>query len=296
MAKAFRVSHAEIRLEGLGEHGSPEYFRSALEVSWVAGVQVTRYGRTWRLSKKATPDTRLWAGRMGFVKEGELSTVDWDSRVQDFVRGEASSGIIVPFIVSEDHRIVSFQLVPGEVRPKTVTSNLQALLNDQGTYLWSIKPISIRKTFETWLQSVDRIAAFNVQLTYPNPNWTGRRNVKGLMTGLGAQKVQIVARADENSSIAFESDWFKQAMDHIRQGYGKATLTGPDNVTGDESRFIETADTGGTVRIIELVTAGDDDREVSIDGLKEKQAQLISLYLEDTVVVDDEDIDELSST
>ena len=85
-------------------------------------------------------------------------------------------------------------------------------------------------------------------------------------------------------------------MDHIRQGYGKATLTGPDNVTGDESRFIETADTGGTVRIIELVTAGDDDREVSIDGLKEKQAQLISLYLEDTVVVDDEDIDELSST
>lgn len=289
MARVFRVSHATIRLEGLGEHGPPEYFRSALEYSWVAGAQVTRYGRTWRLSRWTTPEQRLWAGRMGFVKEGELPTVDWDPAAQDFVRGEASQGVIVPLIVSETHRIVSFQLVPDEVRPKTVTSNLQALLNDEGTHLWSIRPISIRTTFEAWLQSVNRISAFNVQLTHPNPDWTGRRNVQGLMTGLNAHTTRIIARADIKTSINTKSDWFTQAMDHIRHGHGKATLTGTDNDTGDESVFVETADIGGTVRIVDSVPERDDANEVSIEALKDAQVQLIETHLRDTVVVDDDE-------
>lgn len=232
---------------------------------------------------------------MGFVKEGELSTVAWDPKAQDFVRGEASRGIIVPFIVSEMHRLVSFQLVPGEVRPKTMTSNLQALLNHEGTHRWIIRPISIPQTLEAWLQSVDRLSAFSAQLTRPNPDWTGRRNVENLITGLNAAMTHIIARADEDNSIDTDSDWFIQAIDHVRHGYGKTTLTGPDADTGDESRFIETADTGGTVRVIDVVTTGDDAEEVSIEALKEKQDQLIETHLPHTVAVDDdEDTHEIS--
>ncbi len=225
---------------------------------------------------------------MGFVKEGELSTVDWDKEAQDFVRGAASRGIIVPLIVNEDHRLVSFQLVPGEVRPNTVTSNLQALLNDKGTHLWSVRPISIRTTLEAWLESVDRLSALKVRLVHPNPRWTGRKNVKSLMTGLNAEQMQIMAKADENDSIDVDSDWFKQAIDHVRQGYGGATLVGPDRNTGEESRFVETPDVGGTVRVIDRVIASDDTREVSIEDLTNKQAQLIDSHLHDAVVLEDD--------
>ena len=274
MARVFRVSHAEIRLQGMGEQGPTDYFRSALEQSWVAGVEVTRYGRTWRLSKWTRPDGRLWAGRMGFVKEGELSTLTWDAFEQDFVRGEASSGIVVPFVVSEDYRLVSFQLLSGEVRPTTVTSNLQRLLSAEGTHFWRIRPLVIRQTLEEWLTSVHRISEFDAVLTYPNPDWTGRAKVENLMTSLEAYTLQIKAKAAGNSSIDVESDWFRQSMDHVRFGYGKATLAGPDSYTGDESKYVETPD-GGTVPAIDRVIASDDAVEVTVDELIEKQFNII---------------------
>lgn len=276
MARKFRVSHAEIRLEGMGEHGPSEYFRSALEQSWVAGTQVTRYRRTWRISKWTKPEERIWAGRMGFVKEGELSTLAWDDDEQDFVRGEASSGIVVPFVVGEDSRYVSFQLLSGVVRPTTVTSNLQALLNAEGTHSWRIKPVVIRGSFEEWLSSIRRLSEFHVRLILPNPDWTGRPNVENLMTDLEASTLQIKAKASGNDSIDTESDWFTQAIDHVRFGYGKATLVGLDNQTGEESRFIEEP-RGGTVRNIDRVTASDDAIEVSTDDLIEKQSRLVEM-------------------
>ena len=285
MAKEFRIAHAMIMLEGLAGSGPPEYFRSALKQSWVAGTQTTRYGRTWKLSKGTRPENSLWLGRMGFVKDGDLTTVEWDETQQDFIRGEASSGIVVPFIINDDHRVISFQLLAGKVRPKTVTSNLQSLLNVEGTHTWSIRPATLRKTLDQWLDSVHRLSTLNVQLTYPNPRWTGRNKVKDIMTTLNAVTVGITATADQDNAIDTQSDWFRQSIDHIRQGYGQIVLTGPNNETGDESKFVETAEEGGTVRLIDHVAASDDAIEVTIDDLKGKQSNLIDLQLKSKVVV-----------
>lgn len=207
----FRISHAWIQLEGLGEHGSPEYFRSALDQSWVAGAQVTRYTRTWRLSKRTKPSEGLRTVHLGFVEEGELSTLHWDETEKDLIRGEASSGVVVPFLIDDiprmgdTRRLISFQLFPGAVRPMTVTS--------------------------------------------------------------------------------------RQAMDHVRQGYGKATLTGIDRDTGNQSQFVETID-GGSVPIIDRVRGREESLEATTGDLQQTQDQLIETHSQDMVVIEaDEESD-----
>ena len=297
MPGEFRISHAWIQLEGLGEHGSPEFFRSALDQSWVAGAQVTRYTRTWRLSRRTEPGEGLWAGHLGFVEEGELSTLYWDEAEKDFIRGEASSGVVVPFLIDDiprmgdTHRLISFQLLPGAVQPMTVTSNLQALLNIEKTYIWKITPISIQKSFGQWISTVEGVATFNVQLTYPNPNWTGRENVERLVEGLKAETVTIRAKATEGRSIDINSDWFRQAMDHVRQGYGKATLTGTEKDTGNSSQFVETID-GGSVLIIDKIRSSHESLEATTGDLRQSQDQLIETHSQDMVVVEaDEESD-----
>ena len=257
MPGEFRISHAWIQLEGLGEHGSPEYFRSALDQSWVAGAQVTRYTRTWRLSRQTEPGEGLRAGHLGFVEEGELSTLHWDETGKDFIRGEASSGVVIPLLIDDiprmgdTRRLISFQLLPGAVRPMTVASNLQALLNTKKTHIWKITPISVQKSFDQWVSTVEGVATFNVRLTYPNPNWTGRENVEGLVEGLKAETVTIRAKA-----------------------------------------FVETIN-GGSVPIIDRIRSSHESLEVTTEDLRQSQDQLIESRSQDTVVVEADEESEL---
>ena len=279
-------------MKGLFEHGSREDFCSALEQSWVAGSKVTRYSRTWRLSKSTKHKDDLWFGHIGFVKTDELSTLDWDNEAKDFVRGEASSGVIVPFLINNDHRIVSFQLFPGKVRPITVTRNLEALLNSAGTYSWSIKPVALPSTLDEWLTSVDGVSTLNVLLKYPNPDWTGRDKLKVLVEGLKAELVRVKATAAEGDAINLDSGWFKQAMDHVRQGYGKADLKGLDSKTGTESRYVETSE-GGAVQAIDRIAAKDDALEVTEDDLRGAQKKLSESHPEGIGYMDtDEELED----
>ena len=292
MAKEFRVSHAEIWQEGLGRHGTSDYFRSALQTSWVAGTQVTRYSRTWRLSRSRQEDG-FWLGHIGFVKEGELETLAWDDSEKDFIRGAASSGIVVPFIIDDVNRVISFQLIPGAVNRKTVTSNLEALLNEEGTYRWRIEPISYSMDFDAWEQSVARVSRINARLTYPNPDWTGRDNLESIMDGFNAEVVRLIAAAQEDSSLDTGSDWFQQTMDHARHGYGRAEVSGTDRTTGTESKYFLT-DRGGVVPAISRVAANDEaENEVSIEELREAHLRITALEpAERPAVSPDEDNDD----
>ena len=298
MAKEFRVSHAEMRQEGLWQHGTLQDFRSALETSWVAGTQVTRYTRTWILARR-TEEDGLLAGEIGFVNEGELATVAFDRSEQVFRRGEASSGVVVPFVIDDASRIVSFPLIPGAVRPTTVTGNLEALLNAEGTYRWQIVPVSYRMDFSEWQQSVTNVRSVSARLTYPNPNWTGRSDLESIMDGFRAEVVRIVAKAEEGGSLDTESSWFQQTMDHARLGYGRTTVSGTDRTTGTESKFILN-ERGGVVPAISRVPVSDEETgELSITELRQAQEELLALEPSERPVLNpdegDDDDDERTS-
>ena len=233
---------------------------------------MSRYGRTWILSARAEPEPGMWAGHMGFVMEGELSTLEWDDTKMDFVRGEASSGVVVPFVVSIENRIVSYQLFSDLVRQTTVTSNLQALLNNEGTHHWAVRAISLRRTLDEWLESVSLVSSFSFRLTYPNPGWDGREKIEDLMKSLKSENLHIGGRGAENRTIETDSDWFAQAMLHMRDGYGSVSVTGPEKDTGAESRYRETKD-GGVVPVIDRVPAEEGTYEVSAQELSEAQTR-----------------------
>lgn len=288
MSKEFRIAHAQIELQGLGRFLDDDGFADALAQSWVPGTEVTRHNRKWKLSGRTEVEPLLWAGHIGFVREGDLTTWDWDDDTNEFIRREASSGVVVPFIINLEHRIVSFQLVSGEVRPNTVTTNLRALLNVERTYAWAVRPVSFRRTFVEWRASVSRVASLRVSLEYPNPSWTGREKVEDLVDGLGANAVHLKARAEEGETIHTDADWFTQLMDHVRRGYGRSVMVGSDKETGVESQYVETAE-GGTVPATNRISADEGAAEATVEELSATQTQLVESHRTEIVTVDEDE-------
>ncbi len=106
MTKTFRLAHAWIDLKGLWGSGGNDQFRAALEGSWVAGQEVFRYGRTWLISRHIAMEQGLWSGHIGSVESDALSTLAWNEETKQFDRGEASGGVLVPFVERSDNFVV----------------------------------------------------------------------------------------------------------------------------------------------------------------------------------------------
>lgn len=206
-----------------------------------------------------------------------------------FVRRLPAGGVI-PFLIDDSNRIVSFQLVSGQVRITTVTRNLQALLNAGKAHYWKIDRLSFRTEFDDWKHQVDRIKKFSFRLSYPNPNWTGRDNLEGLMDGLRASVISLSARAGADDSIKTDSDWFQQVMDHVRRGYGKVEMVGTELETGDESRFIFTEE-GGSVPAVDRIETTSEELEATPQDMREVQSKLLERDADSslTLVPDEED-------
>lgn len=266
MAKTFRVAHAQIDLGGLWRAGGDDQFQAALAQSWVAGEEVVRYGRTWRISRHVEMGQGFWSGHIGYVESDAFLTLAWNEQTMEFDRGEASGGVVIPFVVNLPQRIVSFQYATRDIKLRTVTGNLQALLNKDSAFDWEVAPLSLKRSFEDWHASVSSIATLSAQLRQPNPNWEDREKIADLLDGLQAESARLSVRASEGESIDSSSDWFTQMMDHVRRGYGQAVMTGASRESGAQSKFTETAD-GGAVEATESVRVEDDAVELSREDL-----------------------------
>lgn len=227
MPRTFRVGFATCRVEGLFQ-ADPTIFAAALEESWQGGANTTRYGRTWHLSRPRTDQAnRVWAGRIGFVREEDVSTVIWDDDAQDFVRHGVPGGVIVPFAVALDSSVAAFQLRSGVVRPKTFTGALQSLLNAASrTYGWEVRPLVTRATFEQWRAQVAQITEFSFRLERPNPNYHDNERVEDLIEDLRLQVASLRGRARDGEAINVESDTFRQFLDHVRRDHGRGVVRG----------------------------------------------------------------------
>jgi len=221
---------------------------------------------------------------MGFVREGGLTTLDWDDSRQDFVRGEASSGVVVPFLIDTNDGVVSFQLIPNEVRVNTVTTNLRALLNVHASLPFVVEPLALPMTFKAWRKDVAHISRFNVRLDRPNPRYSNKR-VEDLIEGLDARRVRLRALAADGG-IDPDGSWFQQTMDHVRNGHGHARVSGITKQTGEETTYTE-SEAGGSVSLIDSLEADEDAVEASPDQLFSSKTQL-----PDSLIVEAPDEDE----
>ena len=294
MTREFRVAHASIELDGLGRSAGVDYYCSALEQSWIGGTQTTRYAHTWRLSNPRPLSATLWTGHMGYVLEDELLTLEWDDETNEFMRGSASKGVVVPLMIDAERHLLSFQLISNIVKPQTVVGNLQPLLNTKGTHRWIIRELVFPMSLDAWIQSVSRISGFSARIDYPNPSFKDRPNIEGLVNQLNAAYVNLRAKPHGVDSINIRSGWAREIFDHVVDGYGTIELTGPDTRFGRDSK-IRITKTGGELPVIDKVESSEDALEVSDDQLRTTQLSLFAHRLKPTdadTLIESEDEDE----
>lgn len=150
-----------------------------------------------RRSGPAPLDRRVWCLRtIGFVNANQFDTLAFDRDKLEFVRGQAPSGLVVPFLIAHD-MVVSYQLISGIVRDNSFIGALEGLLNAgiRKLFSWSISPVTFKISYEDWRESVVRITRFDMRLERPNPHYHGDRIVEDLVEGLKAEYGSVQAGA-----------------------------------------------------------------------------------------------------
>lgn len=287
---SYVIGFAQITLEGLDP---PATVAKAVDDSWVPGRKTTMYKRRWSLSRilSTTPDS--WFGKIGFVNSKDVDTLFFDGEENDFVRGQAQSGVVVPFVIFA-RGIVAYQLIPGVVREQTFIKAISELLNtgNPQLYEWVLTPLTQETEFETWSDAVERVTRFDFRLERPNPHYHGDVIAEELIEGLQAEYVRLSGSEVIGEGIDTTSDAFQQSLDHVLRNYGKVSLTGVD-ADGSESLWVKLK--GFTSRIparVRFKAAG--SVEVSEDALrgaiKELPHAALALRLDEPEESDDETI------
>lgn len=257
MTRIFNVAFGSIQVEGLFGQ-STSTFEDALRSSWRPRVTITRYRRTWRLSRSHRRGKYI-LGRLGFVGEAQFTTVDWDEEQEDFEVADAAGGSIVPVAIRTDLRVIAFQLKSGLVRPTSVTGALQALLSQDSDYDWVVRPLYVESSFESWLRTVERVTEARFRIERPNPDWADRPDVERIITDLEAEVARLEARAAEGEALNTSGSLFRQALDHVLRDYGRAVVRGVDAFE-NETEWVSVA--GGTIPVRAEVVSSTDQDEV----------------------------------
>ncbi len=224
--RTYHLAYAVARVEGLF---APDDLGQALHESWKPGRTVKRYGRRWRLTRVLDESDEHIFGQIGFVDDEDANTLIFDDERQEFVRREASRGVVVPFAVDKRGGLIAHQLWPGVVRGTTFTGALGALLNsDDLLYDWRVQSVVEQREFSDWLKETAAVTRFRFTLERPNPHYFGNKRIEDAIESIEAQVVSLAAAAREGGSIDTKADLFRQALDHVTHEYGRGVVEGRD--------------------------------------------------------------------
>ena len=297
-----RVTFAAIVAESMGGALAPEQY---LEAALVPGTLVERRSRQWRMGRWHR-EGLIIVGRIGF--EAAALAELWDDAIGDFTEASRRTGLISPFAIDPQTMRVVFQLRGRDIRARSFTSALQALLNEASpTERWRVTRELHAVSFKDWIAEVDRITVLRLRLERPNPNYQDRRKVRELIEGTNARMAEVVLNAhDEDLQGIDVSDPFvQQAIDHVEQHYGTYVATAE---RGDEQTTWASGDQGAAE--VHLVPADPVTKDVSPAELRRelgdptideeavaeaRRAIADAIALDDAGLLDDEeaDIDDL---
>lgn len=234
--RRYSVGFARAILQGL--QFTPSLF-DEMRNTWPAGARATRYNRTWHLTKILQETPEYAFARIGFVAEGELSTLRFDEDRQEFVYGAAPSGTVVPFAIRKSDLTIAFQLRAGVVRETTFTGALQDLLRGGSqTSTWLIETFAREVDLASWLKEVTQISQFDATLERPNPHYFDNKALEDLIEEGHLSVVRLSAKALAGESVNLDYPLFEQALDHVAREYGRAKVVGT-SADGVESVWVK---------------------------------------------------------
>lgn len=238
-----------------GNAASAQALRQAL----IPGTRIERHGRTWRMGKWQE-EGNAFVGRIGF----QASTMAelWDDETNDFKEMARPLGLTSPFAIDPNEMRVAFQLRGKEIRAKSFTGALQALLNEASpSDRWRVTRDTRQMPLDEWAASVDRVKVVRLALRRPNPHYAGRKRVKDIVEGTNAGMVQIAARADSDDPQGIDLDdaLIREGIQHAHENYGEVRIIG--EVDGEQSQWSSDDDA-----VSEIRTALTDPRTQEVTG------------------------------
>lgn len=217
-----RVLLAQVYPTSLTEADWSDELRS----SAVPGTRIERHRRVWRMGQ-VREDSGFLMGRIGFEK-GTM-TERWNEARAAFEEAAAIAGTTSPFAIRLEDGLIAFQRRPGEIKMKTFTGALQALINEASEQVtWRVEGFTYERDWSTWVGSVAAVTNLEVTLRRPNPHYSDRKNIKAIMEGAEAELAKLKLQAASDDGIAMEDEFVRQSIEHVQAGYGTLKAVGKD--------------------------------------------------------------------
>jgi hypothetical protein len=235
----------------------------ALERALVAGTRIERHGRVWRMGQWRH-EGRAIVGRIGF--ESSATAELWDDDVNDFRETSRPLGLTSPFAIDPGSLRVAFQLRGRDIRVKSFTGALQALLNEASpTDRWRVARETRVVPFEQWASEVDRVTDLRLHLERPNPHYADRDRIRAIVEGTNSRLVEIAAHADpeDPQGLDLNDPLIREAISHAELNYGHFSATAER--AGETSQWTSQHDAMAEVR---TAPADPDTKEVSPSVLR----------------------------
>ena len=285
-----RVTFASIVVESVVGALAPAEF---LEAALVPGTLVERRNRQWRMGRWHHEGSMI-VGRIGF--EAAALAELWDDEIGDFAEASRRTGLISPFAIDPQTMRVVFQLRGRDIRAKSFTSAMQALLNAASpTERWRVTRELHAVAFTDWVTEVDRITVLRLRLERPNPNYQDREKVRALIEGTNARMAEVVLNADEDDlqGIDVSDPFVQQALDHIEHHHHGTYVATAER--GDEQTTWASGDEGAAeVHIVPAdpvtkdVSATELRRELGDPTVEEEAVAEARRAIADAIAADDE--------
>jgi hypothetical protein len=215
-----RITFATIEALTLGGAAAP---KEALERALVPGTRIERHGRVWRMGQWHREGQAI-VGRIGF--ESSATAELWDDELNDFRETSRPLGLTSPFAIDPAVLRVAFQLRGRDIRVKSFTGALQALLNEASpTERWRVARETKVVPFEQWASEVDRVTDLRLYLERPNPHYEDRERIRAIVEGTNSRLVEIAAHADpeDPQGIDLSDPLIREAISHAELNYGRFT-------------------------------------------------------------------------
>ena len=215
---------------------------------------VTRYRRTWRVSKPEQIDDRFLAGRFGFVQEAAAQETTYDEALQDFVttEGTTSEGSFSNFVVDTHTEIVAFEERPPDIRAGSFLNNFRALITGPGSV--TVQLLLDPAAWPAWTATLDRLVEVRAVVKDPNPGWNEDAGaIRELVEDSNAEEADVKVKSRDGESLEASATWITATISQVAEhGQGSVLAIG---VRGEDKVRWRSGESRRTATMPEAVAA-----------------------------------------
>jgi len=191
---------------------------------------ISRYGRTWRISKPIEYKENYYVGKLGFMSLASEKKTYYDEKQKDFIEQAINSkqGHYVHWVIDLSTHLIAFDTKPPDIRYYSFIGAFKDLLDLYPDYNLTVEKILESSKFYEWAKTVDRITEFTANLRAPNPNFESRpKIIIDLLKDTNADfaKIRISKEKGSGESLNTENT-IKDLVKYGEDGYSTIVARG----------------------------------------------------------------------